>query len=245
MMVAFILLAPSQSTAQDIYRVHEDVVKPMHILEYESILAEMMAMIKKNEIKDTSWITLVTNNSHYLYLTPIKNYADLDKPNFVSELIEKEGEEKVMDLFSRMDKCYDTELDYIVILNRGLSYMPEGITQTPEGQNYRENHILYVTPGNSEIVREKLKAIKKLYESKGSKAYYRVYTSGFGTDGQFVMVATAAKDAMEMEQIAKENAKLIGEKDLQNAIFELYVNTLRYEKMEGDIRPDLGYNSKY
>ncbi len=242
-MVAAILSAPSISNAQDLYRVHEDVVKPSHVTEYEGILAELMTMVKKNEVKDARWITFVTNNSHYSYLTPIKNMADLDKPSFVAQLIEKEGREKVSDLFSRMNKCYDTELDYILSLNRDLSYMPTGITQTPEGENYRENHVLYVSPSNTSIVNDKLKALKKLYESKGSTAYYRVYNSGFGTDGQYIMVATAAKDPMDLELKGKVNRELLGE-DLQKLIFDMYVNTLRYEKIEGQIRPELGYTSK-
>jgi hypothetical protein len=244
LMAAFILLAPLVSNAQDMYRIHEDVVKPSHVAEYEGILAEMMAMVNKAEVKDARWITLVSNNSHYSYISPIKNMADLDKPNFIAQLIEKEGRDKVMGLFTRMDKCYDTELDYIISLNRDLSYMPNGITQTPEGENYRQNHKLYVSPANSAIVTEKLKTLKKLYETNGSKSYYRVYNSGFGTDGEFIMVATAAIDDLDMAQKGKQNRELIGEKDLQDAIFEMYANTLRYEKIEGEIRPDLGYTAK-
>jgi hypothetical protein len=121
--------------------------------------------------------------------------------------------------------------------------MPEGITQTPEGENYREFHYIYVSPGNRSVLKEKMKAIKALYKSKDSKTSYRVYNSGFGTDGEFYMVAIAAKDQEHMAQKGKANKELFGE-DGQNAMWEMYQNVLRYEKMEGEMRPDMAYSPK-
>ena len=40
-----------------------------------------------------------------------------------------------------------------------------------------------------------------------------------------------------------ENETLIGE-ELQSSINDMYFNCLRYEKIEGMIRPDLAYSSK-
>jgi hypothetical protein len=227
--------------AQNMYSVHEDIVKPSKVMEYEGILQEMMAIVKKHKLEDTSWITLVTNNSHYSYVTPIKNYADLDKPSFVATLVEKEGKDVISNLFARMDKCYDTELDYIITLDKDLTYMPSGFTQTPEGLNYRNNHFFYVSPSNRTVMKEKMKAIKTLFVNKGSKMYYRVYKSSFGTAGEYYMVAVAAKDAGDMDKRGKENDALLGD-DLQKALNELYFNALKYEKLEGNIRPDLGYS---
>ena len=238
-----ILIAPVSASAQKMYRIHEDVVKPSHIMEYESVVKELLDMMKTHNIQDTKWITAVTNNSHYLFVSPIENYAELDKPNFVSALIEKEGREKIVALFNRMDKCYDTELDYIITLNEDLTYMPEGITQTPEGENYREFHYVYVAPGNRSVVKEKMKAIKELYKNKGSKTYYRVYNSGFGTDGEYYMVAIAAKDQEHMVKKGNINKELFGEEG-QKKMWEMYQNVLKYEKVEADMRPDLAYASK-
>ena len=242
-LVILLMFTPMLSNAQDMYRVHEDIVKPSHVMEYEGILAEMMAMVNKHQITDASWLCSVTSNSHYLYVSSIKNYADIDKPSFITQLIEKEGRDKIADLFNRMDKCYDTELDYIISLNKDLTYMPEGISQTQEGQNYRNYHILYVSPENRTIVKEKLKELKALNEAKKSKVYYRVYNSGFGTDGEYVMVAISAKDALDMEQTGKENDAIVG-KESQDIINQMNFNCLRYEKLEANIRPDLGYTSK-
>jgi Fe-S cluster assembly scaffold protein SufB len=238
-----VVLAPINLSAQKMYRIHEDVVKPSHIMEYETVVNELLTMVRKHNIQNTNWLTSVTVNSHYLFISPLENMAELDKPNFISELVEKEGSEKIMALFNRMDKCYDTELDYIISLNEELTYMPEGISQTIEGENFREFHYVYVSPGNRAVMKEKMKAIKALYESKGSKTYYRVYNSGFGTDGEFYMVAIAAKDAEHMAQKGKANEALFGE-DGQKTMWDMYSNVLKYKKMEAEMRPDLAYSPK-
>jgi Fe-S cluster assembly scaffold protein SufB len=238
-----VVLAPINLSAQKMYRIHEDVVKPSHIMEYETVVNELLTMVRKHNIQNTNWLTSVTVNSHYLFISPLENMAELDKPNFISELVEKEGSEKIMALFNRMDKCYDTELDYIISLNEELTYMPEGISQTIEGENFREFHYVYVSPGNRAVMKEKMKAIKALYESKGSKTYYRVYNSGFGTDGEFYMVAIAARDAEHMAQKGKANEALFGE-DGQKTMWDMYSNVLKYKKMEAEMRPDLAYSPK-
>ncbi len=94
-----VLLAPISTSAQKMYRIHEDVVKPSHVVEYESVVGELLAMVKKHNLQDVKWITSVTNDSRYMFISSMENYAELDKPNFVSALIEKEGKEKIYDLF--------------------------------------------------------------------------------------------------------------------------------------------------
>jgi hypothetical protein len=57
------------------------------------------------------------------------------------------------------------------------------------------------------------------------------------------MVAIAAKDEEHMAQKGKANKELFGE-DGQKTMWEMYQNVLKYEKMEAEMRPDLGYSSQ-
>jgi len=236
-----LLLAPMHSNAQDMYYVHQDVVKPSKVIEYEGTLQEIMALAKKHNLQDTRFITLVSNNSNYSYVMPLANMAALDEPSFPAKLAEKAGKDVVKNLFDKLDKCYDIEMNYTLILDRDLTYMPNGFTQTPAGENYRNNHFFHIEPGNRAVVKEKMKAVKDLFESKGSKLYYRVYKSGFGTPNEYYMVAVAAKDVTDMELKGKTNEALLGDA-LQEALNELYFSSLRYEKLEGNIRPDISYS---
>ncbi|NER10917.1 hypothetical protein SAMN06265375_102101 [Muriicola jejuensis] len=241
--IALLALLPcsllAQASGNQSFWVHEDVVKPAMVAEYEAVCKELIGHMKTHNIKDAQWITTNTSDNRYLYVSPIANMADLDKPVFAA-LAEKMGQEAMTALFARMDKCYDVEHDYIINLDTDLSYQPSGINQTPEGQDYRMFHYLFVTPGNRAMVREKMKAVKDLFSSKGSKVYYRVYRSGFGTRGEFLMVAVAAKDAVDHAQMSKANQELFGE-DGGKVMWDLFNNLLRYEEYSGMMRPDMAY----
>jgi hypothetical protein len=232
------LTAQENSDSQKFW-IHEDVVKPAMVAEYEAICKELVGNLKTHNIREANFLTSSTADNRYLYISAIENMSDLDKPVF-STLSEKMGKEKMGDIFNRMDKCYEVEHDYVITLDKSLSYQPGGINQTPEGQNYRKFHYLYVTPANRTIVKEKMKAVRDMFASKGSKVYYRVYKSGFGTRGEFFMVAVAAKDEVDYAQKAAANDALLGE-DGGKVMWELFNNLLKYEEYTGQMRPDMTY----
>ena len=229
----------AQNENSKAYWVHEDVVKPSMIGQYESICKELTDNMKKYNIQEFNVIVSNTSDNRYLWVSPISGMADIEKPLFKT-LSEKMGAEKMDDLFNRMDKCYDIEQNYVIHLDKELSYMPSGITQTPEGQEYRKFHYFHYTPGNRAVVKEKVKAIKDLFESKGSKLEYRTYRSGFGTRGAFYMVAIAAKGAADYAEKIAANNELLGE-EWQNTYTDFISSLEKYEAFEGGMRPDMGY----
>jgi hypothetical protein len=245
-LAAMIFLIPMGSIAQDMSKnqsfwVHEDVVKPGMVAEYEATCKELIGHLKEHKIQEANFIVTNTADSRYLYVGPIDNMADLDNSIFTT-LAEKMGKANMDALFNRMDKCYDVEQDYVITLDNDLSYQPGGINQTPEGENYRKFHYLYVTPANRAVVKEKMKAVKDMFASKGSKIYYRVYKSGFGTRGEFYMVAVAAKDEVDYAQKAKANEVLLGE-DGKMIMWDMFSNLLSYEEYVGEMRPDMAYSA--
>ncbi|MGI9549987.1 MAG: hypothetical protein ACR2MT_02210 [Aurantibacter sp.] len=242
--LAVLLLSPlgliqAQDTSK-MYWVHEDVVKPSMAMEYESICKELNDNMKKHNIQEVNVLVSNTADSRYLWVSPITTMADVEKPIFAT-LAEKMGGTAMEDLFNRMDKCYDIEQNYVIQLDEELSYMPDGMTLTPEGQDYRKFHYLHFAPANRALIKEKMKAVKALFESKGSKSHYRVYKSGFGTRGEFYMVAIAAKDATDYAQKGAENDALLGEEG-QQALGGVFGNLLKYEEYTGQMRPDMAYS---
>lgn len=223
------------------YNVHEDYVKPSMMMEYEEIAKELVAALKKHDISDANWIALSTNEFRYAYLSPIDNLGDMDK-NYFAELEKKWGKEKLANLFKRMDKCYFDHVNYVLTLDKDLSYMPEGITQVPEGENYRENGLYYFSPENYPKAVELAKQYKELYAKKGSAFSYRIYHSGFGAKGSYMLVAMAAKDPIHFHEKMKANRELLGE-DAKKLQMEMLKLMERSEMMIGWIRPELGYSS--
>lgn len=143
-------------------------------------------------------------------------------------------------MFKNFNKCYTSHNDFIITMDEELTYMPEGITQTPEGENFRKFFYLYFKPKNSGKIREGMKAVKEMFASKGSKSYYRVYRSGFGNAENYYMVAIAAKSEVEGATKAEANDKLLGP-DRYETFNKVMNYTSRLEEYSGAVRPDLSY----
>lgn len=241
LIAVMVLFVPKTMNAQQMFHVHEDVVKPSMTMEYETVLAEVGKLIKEYPLENTTMLVLQGDNNSYYFVRPISSMADLDNPSPVSQLATKAGGDKVWPLFERMDKCYDIEKDYIITLDNELSYMPNGMTQTPEGENYREQYKIYFSPENRGAVKESMKAIKDMFVAKGSKMHYRVYKSGFGTESEFYLVSIAAKDELDMATKGKANQDLMGEAG-QQTMFSMFQKVRSMENIEGMMRPDIGIN---
>jgi len=238
MVVPFLLNAQDDSPYQ-MYWVHEDKVMPSMVGEYEKAAKMLADKCTEFNVDIPGWITSNTMDFRYMYISPIKTLADISFEG-MGELREKMGAEAFDQMFADMNKCYKSHGDYVISMDKELTYMPEGITQTPEGENYRKFYYLHSTPAKINKLREKMMAVKELYQNKGSKSSYRVYRSGFGTMGDFFLVAIASKDAVTFEANGAANDKLLGE-DAQAVFSEVLKYVTSIEEISGSIRPDLAY----
>ncbi|WP_445957904.1 hypothetical protein [Yeosuana sp.] len=228
------------SYAQKRYQIHQDNVKPSMVGEYEKTAKTFVEACKKHN-PQSPWITATTSDMKYLYISPMENFADLDK-NLFADMAKAMGDEWG-NMFENFDKCYDTHNDYVITLSESLTYMPEGITQTQEGMNHRKWYYMYYTPENGKKVYDAMKDVKDLFASKGSKNYYRVYKSGFGCDENFYLVAISSKDEMDDIMRGKANETVLGEE--RGPVFGNLMSSIsRFEELSGDMRPDLSYSPK-
>ena len=235
----FLFNAQEEASAKHFW-IHEDVVKPSMLQEYEKSAMELAQKCKEYNIEDVNWITSSTDDFRYLYVTPINSMADINSKGF-DKLREKMGAEAFGNMFSSMDKCYTKHGSYVITLDPELTYMPDGITQTPDGQNYRKFYYLYTTPENFATLGEKMAEVKKLYADNGSKSHYRVYRSGFGTMSDYYLVAVAAEDAIDFEQRSAENDALLGE-EAGPVFADVMKYVTKMDVISGRMRPDLAYS---
>ncbi len=233
------LVIQAQSEKNQAYYIHEDQVKPSMIQKYEAVSKDFMDAFKEHNIQGLSWMVASTTTGRYFNISPIENMAELDK-NVMAPLAEKLGKDAWQDLFRRFNECYDKHGDYIIYLNKELTYMPDGININTEGQNFRKWHFLHVTPDNIQNLKGKLKELKALYASKGSKVYYRIYHNGFGNMGDYYLAVVSAVDAEDYAKKSKENEQLLGEEG-QKLFQELFQYVHKYETETGSMHPELAY----
>jgi len=228
--------ANSQNAQPTMFVVHTDDVKFNMIPQYEEVSKQLHDELVKQKSPAT-YTTISIEDGRYVYVSPIKNMADLDK-NPMEETIKKMGEEKAGVLFDKMDNCYDTHYDYVLHHSSDLSYMPNGYSVA--NKNAREYHFLYYPPKNAKAMKKAMADVKKMFKEKGIKNGYNVYHSGFGTSGNYYMVEIAGEDSASIAMDGKENDKLMGE-DGNAAMYGVISLTSKYDQVNGNIRPDLSY----
>ena len=141
----YVCLSVNFLHAQKMYQVHIDYVNPSKLMEYNKVAKEFIEACKKYN-PEGSWITATTSDNRYMYVSPMKNFAELDKNTF-SDMAKAMGDD-FGKMFRDFNTCYDKHGDYVITLNEDLSYMPEGMTQTQDGQNYRKFFFIYYKPEN-------------------------------------------------------------------------------------------------
>lgn len=225
-----------------LYTIHVDYVKPSMEKEYVDISKTFVAECKKYNLQDADWMEARLDNGAYITIEAIPNMAALDVNSF-APFAEKMGKEKFQALLDRYAKCYDKHGSFNLSLIKDLTYMPDGAVAAQEGMNYRKYHYLYVTPSTSKMVREKMKAITELYNKKGSKEYFRVYHSGYGTMGEYFLVAISAKDEISYAKQSDDNDILLGDEG-KKLFDDLFKNISNYEPLAGKMLPELSYTAK-
>ena len=236
----FVCFIFNLSLAQQRYQIHVDNVKPAMAGLYEKTAKEFVEACKKYN-PQAPWITAASDDMKYMYISPMENFAELDKPLF-TDMAKAMGDDWGK-IFENFDKCYDSHSDFVITLSESLSYMPEGITQMQEGQNYRKWYYIYYTPSNAKSMYEAMKGVKDLFASKSSKEYYRIYRSGFGCPESFYLVAVSSKDEVDSAMKSKANDDLLGEE--WKEVFGKVMNSAsRFDQVSGWMRPDLSYSPK-
>ena len=240
-----IILGSSLMQAQEekmyqMYEVHEDQVKPSMMAQYEKTAKMFADKMREHNISNGAFLTVTTDDFRYMYVSPIDSLGQANPA--MQELWEKMGADAFGEMMSGFDPCYDRHGTYVIAMDKELTYMPEGISQNPDGENYRKFYYIYYSPQNSEAVRNAMKDIKDLFAKKGSKSYYRVYRNGYGQMDSYYMVAIAAKDPVSAAQKATENNKLLGE-DAEPIFSKLMSVVLKMDEITGNVRPELSYTS--
>ncbi|TRO66744.1 hypothetical protein [Christiangramia sabulilitoris] len=231
----------SQSDRYQMFVVHEDHVKKDMIEKHHEADKNMVKLATQHNM-DMEWLAFAGDEGRLMYLTAIDNMAELDKNPF-ADLQKKMGDEEYKKMFDAYDDTYTKHGDYIIRLDKELSYMPDGMTQTPEGEDYRALIYYHIPPGKEDQAEELAKKAKKIYEDKNSNLHYRLYKSGFGTMGNYYMVAVSAKSPEDLEMKMKKNDEVLGEKR-QELIDEIEKIFPERETVTGFIRQDLSYLNK-
>lgn len=234
-LMALAYSSQAQEAKTQMYVVHEDLVKPNMVKEYEDACKALKEAFGEHSTEGSRYLTVSLDDMRYLFVSPIANMAALDS-NFFQPVVEAMGEENFGKLMSKYDGTFTTHKDYVVSLNHDLSYNSDEIVQ--EGVNYRRFSYFFVNPDKWEEATAIGKEWKDLYSSKNIPSGYRVYTGGLGTEPTMLIVEWAKSAADYYAQEAKTR-EMLG--DVQDLINRTMAISNKMESYDGWIRADLSH----
>ena len=108
------------------FAVYESHVKPAAAGVYRDAVKKFVATSKEQKMT-FSWVAGSLDDNTYVYIIPIKGFADLDK-NMFADLEAKIGKDVMAGLWQSLDKCVEYQSSSVAVYLPALSYLAPGRT---------------------------------------------------------------------------------------------------------------------
>lgn len=233
--------AQEQMPEGQLIAIHEDIVMPSKVGEYEDAAKNLAELFDQNQMTNMSFTAANSEDFTYIYIMPVDGYAGLEKMDAgFDELKNKIGETAYMAAMNKFNDCYDSHRDFLIKLRSDLSYNPDYGSEVSEGLNFRRWDFYYVKPGMEQRAEEIANKWKALYSKHQITEGYRLYMGDLGTDGPLIIVSQPGLNAPDFYSKVERNNKTFGEEGEQ-----LWNETMsivwKFERKNAAIRPDLSY----
>jgi hypothetical protein len=242
LLMMFSCIALSQDQPKDqLFYIHEEVAKLDKIDQYNQTSKEFDQMMKDLKLDVPSIRASETDDLHFYYLVPLKNYADIDKlSSAFNDMFSKGDKDKMNKNMKENAEAIDYTRELVFRQSNELSYR---LGESKLDMNKRNFiHFDYYTfkPEDRKEVMALAAKIKKLYEDKKIETPYVVWLADMGEHNNLIVVTTLAKDAVSFyQQIDKDNAAL--GKDMETLWNQMIPMLEHFEHKNGHTRPDLSY----
>ena len=193
----------------DLMLIREDQVYPSMTDDYEMSLMDLKNFLTEKNVKGFNYFTHLQDNYIFSHVTPINHFKDLGKG--IQSFMAKEVNDPELDLIlDYLNDAIEFYRYYIVQYRPELSYVPAG-DDWGTGSPYRKWSYYYFQPGSEEEVEAVLSAWKNLYEDKGIKSGFRVFSGFLGVEQPLYMLTTWAEDPLDYHTKLQDAAALLGE----------------------------------
>jgi len=238
LMIAIVSLAALPAFAQEpeFLFVWEDHVNPGRAVDNEAALTKTLSVAAS--IKHPyPWITAVRDDMIYYYVTPVADWADVQKlGDAYMKLTTKMGPEMIRETEGVSEFGEAT----LWMIRPDLSYMPDPLLGDPNTQTFRHWTFFYVRPGHEAQFEEYMKKFVEMNKAQKSTLGWQSAAGFFGTDSPvYVAIQFAETESAFWAANEKETEKA-GEK-----VWEVWNETLTHvrklENVGGQYLPDLSY----
>ena len=240
------LAQQAQTPNPQLYLVHEDMVKPSAMMQYEAFAKDFLAALSEKKFSSPalSWTAFMTSDFHYIYIARIDNFAALD--SFQAEwgrARESVGTSRWDEVMRRGNDAMLSHNKFVVLWRPDLSYMPANPRLAQPDRHYYRWDFHYLIPGHEKESEALARDFAALFRQKNITDSYNVYTGVIGNDLPVLLVAFPAKSEIDLLAEDERINASVGADMLPLQQRALAI-TRRFERREGTLRPDLSYPSK-
>lgn len=193
----------------DLMLIREDRVYPSMTDEYEMTLMDMKEFLTSKNVTGFNYFTHMQDDYMFTHVTPIDHFKDLGKG--IHSLMAKEVKDPELDLIlDYLEDAIEFYRYYIVQYRPEFSYIPEG-DDWGTGSPYRKWSYYYFQPGTEKEVEAVLASWKYLYEEKGIKSGFRVFSGFLGVEQPLYILTTWAENPLDYHEKLQNTSGLLGE----------------------------------
>ena len=231
---------------QQLFVLYDEVANPSMVAQYEGATKDLIKAFGEKKVTSPSFAvnTYMSADMHYMYLTPIANWAQLDTINKdwmgASDVI---GKDRWADIQRRGNGAM-TSYDQMIVARRDdLSYRPENPRATPEQEPFARLEYYYLKPGTEEQAEQVAKDYVALFKEKKIADGFMIYTALSGHDLPLLLSVIPAKSPADFAAADEKTTATLGDalRTLQGRALAL---TRRIERKDTWYRPDLSYMPK-
>jgi hypothetical protein len=224
-----------------LYFMHEEAARIDKIDEYNQSAKDFTKMFTDLKLDVPAIYASETDDYHFFYLVPIKNYADVDKlSSAFNDVFSKADKDKMAQTMKEGDESTIYTRDMVLKRSDDLSYKSDKQKLDMSKENFLHEDFYTYKPEYRKQVMDIGAEFKKLYQDKGIEDSYDVWMPDMGEKNNLIIVTTMAKDAVSFyQQQDKDNALLGKEGDaLWNKMQPMLEN---FNHINAHMRPDLSY----
>jgi hypothetical protein len=203
----------SQDKLKDeLFVLHQDMVKIDMVDKYEKLGKELFDLFRKHGMEATVKFASKTDDNTYNFLSPLKNYADLDnRSSYWENLSKKAGEKSLSNIFEEMDKTYHSHRDVLVRLSHDLSFWPENNRLKGEDVKFLHFDHYYFKDGMMDEGVKLMKEFKEILIAKNSDDGYSVWIFDIGEEYGHIVITRLAKNGADYFEQSDKRMKTMRE----------------------------------
>jgi len=226
-----------------LFMIHEEIAVPGMIQQYEGVTKDLIKAFGEKKLTSPSFVvnTYMTTDLHYLYVTPIASWAQIDASyKDWMGLPDVIGKDRFEEMMKRGNASMVSYSDFVAARRDDLSYVPENPRLKPEEAGFARIEYYYLKPGTEQQAEQICKDYVALFKSKKIGDGFSIYMAMSGGDLPLLVAVVPAKSPADLATAEEKNGAVLGDalRALQGRALSV---SRRVERKESFYRPDMSY----